>query len=110
MIAPEVEQHPASIRVGPELGLGRAVVEVFIIAQHKPLADMVDVARPPIGADFVVYKTQSTVTNIAPASTENIEPYEPKTRTMEPIVKAYEPTYNHSFEPAFTVLTVNSYN
>jgi hypothetical protein len=63
-----------------------------------------------LGADFVVYKTESTVTNIAPASTENIEPYEPKTRTMEPIVKAYEPTYNHSFEPAFTVLTVNSYN
>lgn len=62
-----------------------------------------------LGANFVVYKDELG-SNMAPVNTENVAPYEPKIRTMEPIVKAYEPTYNSTFEPAFKVLTVNGYN
>jgi hypothetical protein len=62
-----------------------------------------------LGVNFVVYKSEPGI-NTSPVPAENVAPYEPKIRTMEPVVRAYEPVYNNSFEPAFKVLTVNAYN
>jgi hypothetical protein len=82
--------------------------KIKVYCYKSDVDERTDAYLKELGANFVIYKGEAG-DNSAPASTENIAAYEPKTRTMDPVVKAYEPAYNN-FETTFKVLTVNAYN